>query len=438
MKRRRICVNLIKEICCFSFGLDFPYLFLAVKENVSDMARSLKIKDYTYQLPEDRIAKQPLSNRADSKLLCYQKGEISQDGFSAIPSYLPANATLIFNNTKVIYARLYFPNPMAKSKPIEVFILEPAEESTIERAMLHTGHSRWKCFVGNNRDFTSESVSKDFIYQDQVFTLKALKPKQVDDIFVIDFEWDAPLSFAEILNLSGMIPLPPYLKRMAEESDRLRYQTVYAKQEGSVAAPTAGLHFTPEILTELEQKQIKKEYVVLHVGAGTFKPVKADAMGDHTMHSEEIIVSKACLENLVSNSDQLIAVGTTSLRTLESLFWIGWKIQNGASNIEVKQWDAYDISIPADFTYTAALKNILNYLESNHHDCLQTKTQLLIAPGYQIRSVKGLITNFHQPNSTLLLLVAAFVGSDWKRIYDYALANDFRFLSYGDSSLLLP
>lgn len=402
------------------------------------MAREIKIQEYSYHLPEDRIAKKPLSNRADSKLLLFQQGRISENNFSSVPDFIPANSTLVFNNTKVVCARLYFPSPSEKSKPIEVFILEPGEDQTIEQAMLQKGHAKWKCMVGNYRDFNSESISKKFVYQDQTYALKVFKPKRYEDVFEAEFEWDESLTFAEILNLAGILPLPPYLKRVAEEGDKTSYQTVYAKQEGSVAAPTAGLHFTTEILAALSKKNIQQEYVVLHVGAGTFKPVKAASMEDHTMHSEEIIVTKTCIENLLKNVSNLIAVGTTSLRTLESLFWIGWKINNGASNIEVKQWDAYDISIPADFTYEAALKSILNYLESHHNDCLQTKTQLLIAPGYQIRSVKGLITNFHQPNSTLLLLVAAFVGSDWKRIYDYALANDFRFLSYGDSSLLLP
>lgn len=402
------------------------------------MARTIKIQDYSYQLPEDRIAKSPLSERSDSKLLVYNKGKLSDHSFKSIPTLLPPHCTLIFNNTKVVCARILFDNPIEKKKPIEIFVLEPAKGMQIEMAMLQKSSSTWICLIGNNRDFTCESISKTFHIDGRTFTLKAHKPIKFSDVFEVSFEWNHSISFAEILNLAGIIPLPPYLKRMPVEEDTTRYQTVYAKQEGSVAAPTAGLHFTQEILDDLKNYEISTTHVVLHVGAGTFKPVKSEQMENHIMHSEEIIVSKSSIQQLLQNADNLIAVGTTSLRTLESLFWIGLKLYLNNNDIQVYQWDAYDFTVPSEFTYKKALECIFTYFEANKLDHLITKTQLLIAPGYTIRSVKGLITNFHQPNSTLLLLVAALVGDNWKKIYDHALQNQYRFLSYGDSSLLLP
>ncbi len=402
------------------------------------MAREIKIEDYTYILPDDKIAKAPLSQRAASKLLVYNKGEITDKAFNNIAGILPANCTLVFNNTKVVCARILFDNPKGKNKPIEIFILEPSGGLSVESAMLHQQKTKWICLVGNNRDFNTDYLVKTFSINNATYKLKAHRPLKLSDGFEVEFEWNGDFSFAELLNLAGIIPLPPYLKRIPDENDKSRYQTVYAKQEGSVAAPTAGLHFTHEILDELKKNHIKTEHVVLHVGAGTFKPVKADTMKDHDMHNEEIIVSKNTLKGLLDNADNLIAVGTTSLRTLETLFWIGLKLAKGNSELSIKQWDAYDLETPHDFNYQRALENILHYLETNKLDSIKTKTQLLIAPGYKIRSVKGLITNFHQPNSTLLLLVAALAGNDWKKIYQHALTNNYRFLSYGDSSLLLP
>jgi len=401
------------------------------------MARDIKIEEFTYVLPEEKIAKAPLAERADSKLLVYKNGDIVDSGFKNIVSFLPKKCTLVFNNTKVVSARILFDNPLAKSKPIEPFILEPANGLTIEQAMVQKGSSKWICMIGNNKDFKVDRIHKKFVAENTEFTLTANKPEKHHDNFEVEFEWNGDVPFAAILNLAGIIPLPPYLKRLPDESDKTRYQTVYAKQEGSVAAPTAGLHFTPAILDELKNHSIVTEYVVLHVGAGTFKPVKSESMKDHTMHSEEIIVSKNTIENLINNSENLLAVGTTSLRTLESLFWIGLKLQKGMNDVQVHQWDAYDLEIPKEFSYKNALEQILNYLASEKLEALRTKTQLLIAPGYTIRSVKGIITNFHQPNSTLLLLVEALVGKDWKKIYDHALNANYRFLSYGDSSLLL-
>lgn len=412
-------------------------LYLQTNTKSQLMAREIKIEDYSYNLPEEKIAKAPLKQRSESKLLVYNKGLITDSGFKDIVQYLPPECTLVFNNTKVISARILFNNPLGKNKPIEIFILEPVNGLSIETAMLQKGRSKWICLIGNNRDFETTRLDKSFNVDNTAFTLTVHKPTKLSDGFEVEFEWNGAITFAEILNLAGIIPLPPYLKRIPDADDKTRYQTVYAKQEGSVAAPTAGLHFTNEILSELKNNNIATENVVLHVGAGTFKPVKAESMKDHTMHSEEIIVSKTTLINLIKNAENLIAVGTTSLRTLESLFWIGLKLSKGINEKQVNQWDAYDLVIPDGFTYKNALEAILNELEQAHLESIHSKTQLLIAPGYKIRSVKGLITNFHQPNSTLLLLVAALVGNDWKRIYDHALNNNYRFLSYGDSSLLL-
>jgi len=401
------------------------------------MARNIKLEDYTYDLPNSKIAKSPLPDRSDSKLLVYERGLITDGCFKNIISYLPEKCTLVFNNTKVIFARLLFENPGTSSKPIEIFILEPTNGLTIEQSMLLKESSTWICMVGNLRHFSTEFLKKTFQLNQTTFHLIAHKPSVCGDAYQVRFEWDADISFADILNLVGIVPLPPYLKRMPDVSDKIRYQTVYAQQEGSVAAPTAGLHFTEDIIGKLQDFGIATEFVALHVGAGTFRPVKSTTMEDHEMHSEEIIVNKTTLVRLVQNAFQLIAVGTTSLRTLESLFWVGLKLRLGISDTQVYQWDSYDLQVPSDFNYISALREIIGFLDSTQQDSFRTKTQLLIAPGYKIQSVKGLITNFHQPNSTLLLLVAAFVGSDWRKIYEHALANDYRFLSYGDGSILM-
>lgn len=401
------------------------------------MARDIKIQDYSYHLPTDKIASKPLAERSESKLLVYKDGMIKDHSFNSISSLLPSNSTLVFNNTKVVCARILFENNPPSNKSVEIFVLEPAKGISVETAMQQKNKSTWNCLIGNNRYFTSESLVKSIRINDISYELKARRLGKHLDGFEVEFEWNGDISFAEILNLAGIIPLPPYLKRIPDENDKTRYQTVYAKQEGSVAAPTAGLHFTEAILDDIKKNNISTEFVLLHVGAGTFKSVKSESMKDHAMHSEEIVVTKTTLRGLINNHENLIAVGTTSLRTLESLFWIGLKLSKNIHEIELFQWDAYDLEIPKEFTYKDALQTIINYLETNNQESIRTKTQLLIAPGYKIRSVKGLVTNFHQPNSTLLLLVAALVGHDWKKIYDHALNNNYRFLSYGDSSLLL-
>ncbi len=404
------------------------------------MARSIAIADYTYTLPEEKIAKFPLEQRDQSKLLVYKNQHISESQFFNIENHLPENTTLVFNNTKVICARLLFERPNA-TKPIEIFVLEPASNIPMEQAMLQKGKATWTCLVGNNKKFNTDFIEKTFEFENQQLYLKAYKPVVKGDAFEVTLEWNEDLSFAEILHFAGYIPLPPYLKRVPSESDKNRYQTVYAQHEGSVAAPTAGLHFTPEILTQLQSKGHHLQEVILHVGAGTFKPVKAETMQDHEMHYEQLQVSQATIQHLYEHAGNCIAVGTTSLRTLESLFWYGLKIhlfpEQNHEEILVEQWDAYDLNVPIDFDYQKAMATILNYMNEKEIDKIHGKTQLMIAPGYTIRSIRGIITNFHQPDSTLLLLVATVIGENWRKIYDYALANDFRFLSYGDSSLLL-
>lgn len=401
------------------------------------VARSISIADFTYILPDERIAQFPLADRANSKLLQCAGGVISDHVFHQLPDLLPVGCTLVFNTTKVVCARMLFPIE-GKQKPVEIFVLEPQSGITMEQAMHTKGTAVWKCLVGNNKHFSEARIRRSFISKGETYFIEVEKPLPSGDAFLVRFTWSDALTFSELLDAFGQIPLPPYMKRTPEAGDSARYQTVYAREEGSVAAPTAGLHFTDDVLAQLRKRQIYIEQVTLHVGAGTFRPVKASTMEGHDMHAEEISITQASIAHLLQYPQQLIAVGTTSLRTLESLFWIGWKWQvaDRAAIPAVYQWDAYDTQVPADFTYEEALKVILMRMETYGLTVLTTKTQLLIAPGYHIRSAKGLITNFHQPNSTLLLLVATFIGDDWKKVYAHALENDYRFLSYGDSSLL--
>lgn len=401
------------------------------------MARDISISSYTYELPDDRIAQFPLGDRASSKLLRYKDGKIHDYIFSQLPDLLPENVTLIFNTTKVVCARILFSVEGAQ-KPIEIFVLEPQSNMTMEQAMLQKGRAVWKCLVGNNKSFRADAIKKEIQWHGEQHVLQVNKPQLSGDVFLVEFIWSESLTFSEMLDAAGQIPLPPYMKRGPEQEDSSRYQTVYANEEGSVAAPTAGLHFTDAVINELRRKNIQIEHVTLHVGAGTFRPVKAATMATHDMHAEEISISKETLKHLVNNPDSLIAVGTTSLRTLESLFWIGWKwLHAEQENVPmVNQWDAYDADVPVGFTFVDALHAIISRMEIFGITTITTKTQLLIAPGYTIRTAKALITNFHQPNSTLLLLVATFVGADWKLIYNHAHENEYRFLSYGDSSLL--
>ena len=410
--------------------------------------RNLSIADYTYDLPEDRIAKFPLEERDASRLLIYQNGVITEDQYRQLPSYLPADSLLVFNNTKVVEARLLFQK--ASGGVIEIFCLEPHEQyPDITKAMLQKGKVFWHCLVGGVSKWKPGQVLEKKIKSGKRdIILEARYNEKRTGSFVIELSWsDQDLSFAELLHLAGAIPLPPYIKRAAEESDKNRYQTVYAVQDGSVAAPTAGLHFTDAIFKSLEQKKIKTAFVTLHVGAGTFKPVKANQMADHEMHAEWIDVDRGFIDTLQEQINKnIIAVGTTSLRTIESLYWIGLKLMqadqkhSGTNSKEpdlltISQWEPYDLP-NQDIPAPAALRYLSDWMDKNKMEKLVTKTQILIAPGYTFRIVKGLITNFHQPQSTLLLLVAALVGQDWKKIYNHALQNNFRFLSYGDGSLL--
>lgn len=401
----------------------------------------LSINDFTYSLPEERIAKYPLPERDASKLLIFQDGQLKDDIYRNITNHIPAGSLLIFNNTKVVEARLVFQK--ATGGQIEIFCLEPHEQyPDINSAMLQPEKVQWLCLVGGASKWKKGQVLKKKVtIAGKEIMLSANYVEKRADCFVIELSWlPGSLSFAEILHYTGAIPLPPYIKRAIESGDADRYQTIYAHFDGSVAAPTAGLHFTNHIFRQLEEKSIKKDFVTLHVGAGTFKPVKAAIMEEHEMHAEFIDINKSLIENLVTNLDgNIIAVGTTSLRTIESLYWLGVKtVIDPAilpSALLLTQWEAYKLSehnIPVKEALTALLK----WMEQNSPDRLLTKTQIIIAPGYTIRIVKALITNFHQPQSTLLLLVAAMVGDQWRNIYDHALKNDYRFLSYGDGSLL--
>ncbi len=410
--------------------------------------KELSILDYTYPLPEERIAAFPLPERDASKLLIYNNGHISTDTYRQLADHIPADALLIFNNTKVVEARLLFQK--STGGVIEIFCLEPHEQyPDITKAMLEKGKVYWHCLVGGASKWKPGQVLEKKIRSGSSdLLLEARYTEKRTGSFIIELSWSDPdLSFAELLHLAGAIPLPPYIKRAADETDKQRYQTVYAMQDGSVAAPTAGLHFTDVIFKELQQKKIQTAFVTLHVGAGTFKPVKADQMANHEMHAEWIDVDRTFIDTLQKQLDKnIIAVGTTSLRTLESLYWIGVKLMKADQQLSggvdteqelltVSQWEPYEFP-DQDIPASAALKFLSDWMEKNKMEKLVTKTQILIAPGYTFRIVKGLITNFHQPQSTLLLLVAALVGKDWKKIYTHALQNDYRFLSYGDGSLL--
>lgn len=407
--------------------------------------KSLSIKDFDYNLPDEKIAKYPLQKRDESKLLIWRNKQISEDRFFNVDENISANSLIIFNNTKVVEARLLFKKSTGTT--IEIFCLEPSDEyADITTAMLQTKKIKWKCLVGNAKKWKDETLEKAIAFNEKEIVLKANKISKQQDEFLIEFSWnDESLSFAEVLHLAGVIPLPPYLHRDAEDADKKTYQTIYAKHDGSVAAPTAGLHFTDELLQKLSAKNIERDFVTLHVGAGTFKPVKTDTIEEHEMHTEFFEVSIELIENLIKHlNTQIIAVGTTSLRTLESLYWMGSKIGqrstvNGqpkitVDDILVQQWDAYELN--NEITVEESLNALLEWMKENDLKKLIAKTQILIAPPYKLKIANALITNLHQPKSTLLLLVAAVVGEKWKIIYDYALQHDFRFLSYGDGCLL--
>ena len=402
--------------------------------------RTLSIRDFTYSLPEERIAKYPLAERDASKLLIYKGGIISESAYNNIADHLPANSLLVFNDTKVVEARLLFQK--STGGVVEIFCLEPDEQyPDITTAMLQHEKVLWHCLIGGASKWKhGQILEKKIIHHSKELLLHARYVGKAGDSFVIELSWNDPhLSFAEMLHLFGAIPLPPYIKRNAEASDAERYQTVYAHYEGSVAAPTAGLHFTENVFKKLKEKNIHKDFVTLHVGAGTFKPVKSDTMQSHEMHAEHFTVSKSFIQNLVEHLDnKIVAIGTTSLRTLESLYWLGVKqsiVDSRESIVEITQWEVYENKEQV-ISPQEALNNLVKWMNKKGLDSLTAKTQIIIAPVYNFKIVNGLVTNFHQPQSTLLLLVAAFIGKDWSKVYDFALKNNFRFLSYGDGSLL--
>lgn len=399
--------------------------------------KELAIADFTYQLPEEKIASAPLAQRDASKLLVYNDGAIITSVYSKIADEIPANSFLVFNNTKVVEARLLFQK--STGGVIEIFCLEPGEGYIdITTAMFQTRKVLWKCLVGGASKWKPGQVLQKKIEGNDLI-LEARFIEKKSDHFIIELSWnDDTISFAEVLHAAGVIPLPPYIKRKAENSDAERYQTIYAAHDGSVAAPTAGLHFTNDVLKSLQQKNISLNYVTLHVGAGTFKPVKSERMEEHDMHAEFIDVSKEFIENLISNLDKnIIAVGTTSLRTIESLYWLGVKyLQLPTTEFVLNQWEVYDTLNDFVVPPSDALNALLKKMQERNESRIITKTKIIIAPGYELKIANGIITNFHQPQSTLLLLVAAVIGDDWKKVYDYALKNDFRFLSYGDGNLL--
>ncbi|MBP3775990.1 MAG: S-adenosylmethionine:tRNA ribosyltransferase-isomerase [Prevotella sp.] len=401
--------------------------------------KEIHISDYNYELADERIAKYPMAERDHSKLLIYHHGEVGEDVFYNLPKHLPTKALMVFNNTKVIQARLHFRKDTGAL--IEVFLLEPAEPADYEQMFQMRGHCSWLCLVGNQKKWKEGSLTRELDVKGERLVLKATRKGEHGTSQWIDFEWDGDVPFADIIDVVGELPIPPYLNRETQESDKTTYQTVYSKIKGSVAAPTAGLHFTERVLADLDAQGIEREELTLHVGAGTFRPVKSETIGEHPMHTEYIAVRRHTIERLIAYDGQAIAVGTTSVRTLESLYYMGLKVIENPDlteeQLHVNQWEPYDGNGKKE-NVRVVLQALLDWMDRHALTVLHSSTQIIIAPGYDYHIVKMLVTNFHQPQSTLLLLVSAFVKGDWRRIYDYALSHDFRFLSYGDSSLLIP
>ena len=417
--------------------------------------KHIHISDYNYDLPDSRIAKFPVSPRDTSKLLIYRHGEISDDIFYNLPKYLPQKSLMVFNNTKVIQARMHFRKETGAL--IEVFLMEPAAPTDYELMFQTRGECSWLCMVGNLKKWKEGSLVRTFDVAGSTINFEATMRRDIIDTksggtnYWVDFAWDNPLvSFAEILDAVGELPIPPYLNRETQDSDKTTYQTVYSKIKGSVAAPTAGLHFTDKVLAAIDAAGVRREELTLHVGAGTFKPVKSEEIDGHTMHTEYVCVRRDTLQTLLDYDCCAIAVGTTSVRTLESLYYMGVKLEANPDaaeeDLHVCQWEPYEKAdgTPVDgnlidgITPQKAISNIIAWLDKNNLKTLHSSTQIIIAPGYEYKIVKVLVTNFHQPQSTLLLLVSAFLKGDWRNVYDYALSHDFRFLSYGDSSILIP
>jgi len=408
--------------------------------------RHIHISDYQYDLPDERIAKFPMARRDQSQLLIYNKGEVGEDVFFHLPDYLPKGALMVFNNTKVIQARMHFRKTDANGEHtgalIEVFLLEPAEPADYEQMFQTTGHCAWYCLVGNLKKWKEGPLTRVIEVEGTQVEVTATRGPIHGTSHRIDFTWNGDVSFATIIDTMGELPIPPYLNRETQDSDKTTYQTVYSKIKGSVAAPTAGLHFTPEVLADLDAHGIEREELTLHVGAGTFKPVKSEEMEGHEMHTEYISVRRDTITKLLNHDCQAIAVGTTSVRTLESLYYMGLKVIANPDltedQLHVSQWEPYHKGDCPQCDTQSSLQALASWMDARGLEVLHASTQIIICPGYDYKIVRMLVTNFHQPQSTLLLLVSAFVGGDWHKIYDYALAHDFRFLSYGDSSLLIP
>jgi len=427
--------------------------------------KHIQISDYDYPLPDSRIAKFPVAERDHSKLLVYRHGTVSEDMFYNLPQYLPQGALMVFNNTRVIQARMHFRKSVANSQHtgpntqgalIEIFLLEPFEPADYEQMFQTQGRCSWLCLIGNLKKWKEGPLTRELSIKDEEVRVTATRKGEHGTSQLVEFEWSVTshpmvngqcsmfngtrLSFADIIDAMGELPIPPYLNRETQESDKTTYQTVYSKIKGSVAAPTAGLHFTPKVLAALDAHGIDREELTLHVGAGTFRPVKSEAIADHEMHTEYIAVRRQTIEKLIAHDGKAIAVGTTSVRTLESLYYMGLKVLQNPDiteeQLHVSQWEPYERE--KGTTVHSSLKALLDWMDRRGLTVLHSSTQIIIAPGYDYKIVKMLVTNFHQPKSTLLLLVSAFVKGDWRRIYDYALSHDFRFLSYGDSSLLIP
>lgn len=425
---------------------------------IMNIPQNIRIKEYNYPLPDERIAKFPLPERDRSKLLVYDRGDIDERRFTDLPGLLPEGSLLVMNNTRVIQARLFFYKETGAR--VEILVLEPLAPREYQENFARRGQTMWHCMVGGLKKWKQGPLTATVRIDGRdilVIAEKGLSPQSSEQTrtaseganagIPVSFMWDERYTWSEVLEAMGELPIPPYLNRKTEESDKQTYQTVYSKIEGSVAAPTAGLHFTEQVLKEIDRRGIEREEVTLHVGAGTFRPVKSEDIGHHDMHTEHIAVQRRTIEKLIKHGGHAIAVGTTSVRTLESLYWMGKRLLAGAASdtsgkgetLHVSQWEPYDAVSREEGTETlSALQALLDYMDGHSLDVLHASTQIIIAPGYEYRIVERIITNFHQPQSTLLLLVSAFVGDDWKRIYRYALEHDFRFLSYGDSSLLVP
>ncbi|MCL1937577.1 MAG: S-adenosylmethionine:tRNA ribosyltransferase-isomerase [Candidatus Azobacteroides sp.] len=408
-----------------------------MNECFSEDPRQIHIEEYNYELPDERIARYPLPQRDKSKLLVYKNNEITESVFDCLSEFIPENALLVFNNTKVIRARMFFQKETGAQ--IEIFCLEPKEPADYARIFLQNRSCTWLCLLGNAKRWKGGKLFRRI----NGICCSAERLQTLGETYLVRFEWDNPeWTFADILETCGELPIPPYLNRKTEASDQENYQTVYSKIQGSVAAPTAGLHFTENVFATLKEKKITLEELTLHVGAGTFKPVKSTVLAEHEMHEEYFSIQKTTLEKLLEKEGAIFAVGTTSVRTLESLYYMGLILETrpdaSPDELSISQWFPYSASQERpQISVCRSLRNLLNYLEKKGWNALNGRTQILIAPGYPFRIVNGMITNFHQPKSTLLLLISAFVDGRWREIYDYALSRQFRFLSYGDSSLLL-